>query len=285
MKKIILIIIVVSLFLAGCQSGGTSSKEINYKTGVKEINLEFLGDKTAYQERPLTFFMRLNNGLAYNAENVKVSVVGLDEKYVELSNREESLGQLEGQSVFNPEGGIKNIEFLGGVKRLPRGTEKIDDDYFIYVDYFSKMDFNPTICISPVLYGIEDGGCKRSDGRSQKLSYSGQGAPLAVTEMEVISGDGQVMLILKLRNQGKGDVEEVIISQSAIGGKDLKCQFVNSKGETFSFTKDKKEAEMICEAVIGRPSTYETPVYIEFLYKYRLRLKQRLELKGSGITN
>jgi len=281
MKKYLssLAVIFLAVFLLSCQSETGSSGEVNYKAGVKEVNLEFFGDKIVYQERPLNLFMRLNNNLAYNADEVKVSVVGLDEAYVELSNREEVIGSMEGQSVFNPEGEIRNVEFSGGIKRLPLGASEIRQNYFIYVDYFSKMDFNPTICISPVLYGIEDGGCKRSDGRSQRLSYSGQGAPLAVTEMEVISGNNLVELRLKLRNQGKGEVKDVIISQAGIGGKEMKCQFRNSDGESFTFTKDLREAELICEALVGRPSTYETPVYIEFLYKYRLKLKQQLEIR------
>ena len=90
----------LSFFLVSCQDGGSSSKEIDYKTGINEISLEFLGDNTAYQERPLHLFMRLHNSLGYIIDNVKVSVVGLDEAYVELSKSEEMVGSMEGKSLF-----------------------------------------------------------------------------------------------------------------------------------------------------------------------------------------
>ena len=286
MKKYLLILAIVSLslFLVSCQQGGSSSKETNYMTGVKDINLKYIGDETAYEERPLNLFMSLNNKLAYDAEGVRVSVVGLDEAYVDLQDREEAVGLMQGQSVFNPEGETKNIRFSGGIKKLPPGADKIDQNYFVYIDYFSKMIFNPTICIGPVLYGVENGGCKgsNSDGRSQKLSYSGQGAPLAVTNLEVVSGDGQVELRLILKNLGKGDMEDVSISQADLGGKKISCKYVNSAGDTFTFTQEKNEADVICEAVVSRSSTYETPLQMEFLYKYRLKIKQQLELRGSG---
>ncbi len=296
MKKYLFILfLVTSIFLVlpitGCESQVPGPE--NYKAGVKEVEVDFRGDYTAYQNKPLTLNMIVQNDLGYSIDNVKVSVVGLDERYVSLPQHTENLGSLEGRDIVNEKGELHFLEFIGSINDLSRGTtEDISDEYLIYVDYLSSMEFSPTVCVGPSLYGIEDGGCKGTqskDPRNQKLPFTGQGAPLAVTQLEIVSGStGTAQLRLLLSNRGKGEVGKVTLGSSMLGGRDMNCEFVEYSGSNkkeFTFSAKTKQTEMLCDAVIGGSTTIQTVIWMEFLYDYRLKLPQKLTIRGKSRTD
>ncbi|MBU0470495.1 MAG: hypothetical protein KKA62_02835 [Nanoarchaeota archaeon] len=272
----IIVVLAISILLVSCTSQ-ESTLEQNFKTGTPDVQILSFGSDAAYQEKLFKLPVELHNALGYDIKNVKVAIVGLDRNYVELTNYEEDLPMMEGKSALNANGGTERIEFEGFLKKLLPGLEKNQQDYRIFVNYDSKLEFFPTICVSASQYpGIDDGGCKAGG----KMSFNGQGAPLAVTEMEIVPGQ-ETELRLILRNRGQGEVGKITLGTATIGGRPMFCEFRDSDSENPKeglFSKTKTEIHLVCNSMIPGTASYETPLFIELFYNYEINFKKKLEI-------
>ena len=116
----------------------------------------------------------------------------------------------------------------------------------------------------------------------KEISYSGQGAPLGVTNLEIIPRQGkQVELRMKIDNKGKGKVGRVTLASAAIGGKPLTCEF---RGETvensFLFESEEKSVTLICAGYLNSDATYTTPLFVELRYDYEINQKETMVILG-----
>src|SRR3989344_4350977 len=148
MRKIILLLVLVSFFIVSCGETPESGKEINYKQGFLDITIAPEGNKEEYQEQPLELPISVHNTLAYDIEDVSVAIKGFDNHFVEMYAEQQQLALLEGRSVFNHDGMKERFVFEGILKRLFPGTEKEPEDYRIYVNYRSNVEFSPSICVT-----------------------------------------------------------------------------------------------------------------------------------------
>ncbi|MEW5897189.1 MAG: hypothetical protein AB1668_05825 [Nanoarchaeota archaeon] len=263
----ILISLIVSTLLVSCGSGTEKSTTVNFKVGTPEIAITLPKEKEEYQNRPFDIAAVLQNNMAYDISNVKVSLLGLDERYIDLFSNEESVDLLEGKSVFNSDGGKEIIKFNGLIKEILPGAEQEQQNYRIYVSYNSKIEFTPTICISPELYGeVYQGGCEVKP----ELFFSGQGAPLAVSELKLASGEASLRMTIV--NKGKGTVKKVTLGRATLGGKPITCEFRGNDPKVFTFGTE-KEAQLLCSQIIQSESSYQTALFVELFYDYELNEK------------
>lgn len=280
MKKLILLLMVLFL-LTSCGKTSDSGKEINYKQGFVDIAITSEGNKEEYQGQPLELPISLHNTLAYNIEEISLSIKGFDNHFVELYSARQQLALLEGKSIFNHEGMKERFLFEGMVKRLLPGAEKEPEDYRVYVYYKSKIEFSPSICVASqqgsyvgAAYDTYQGACTFQ----KEISYQGQGAPLGVTGLEIVHRQGkQVELRMKIENKGKGKVGRVTLASAALGGKPLTCEF---RGETvqnsFLFEEEQKSVTLICAGYLNSDAAYTTPLFVELLYDYEINQKEKL---------
>ena len=284
MRKVIILLMVV-LLISSCQikSCETSEKgaEINYKQGFLDITIAPEGNKEEYQEQPLELPISVHNTLAYDIEDVSVAIKGFDNHFVEMYTEQQQLSILEGKSIFNHEGMKEHFLFEGLIKSLLPGAEKEQEDYRAHVYYKSKVDFSPSICVTPQQSGYVGAAYDTYQGActfQKEISYSVQGAPLGVTELEIIPRQGkQVELRMKLENKGKGKVGKVTLMNAAIGGKPLTCEFRGDTVEnSFLFEADEKSVTLICAGYLGSDDAYTTPLFVELLYDYEINQKEML---------
>ena len=286
MRKVIVLLLVVSLFIISCGETPERGKEINYKQGFLDITIASEGNKEEYQEQPLELPISVHNKLAYDIEEVTVSIKGFDNHYVELYSAQQQLALLEGRSVFNHDGMKQHFLFEGLLKSLLPGAEKEQEDYRVHVYYRSKVEFSPSICVAAqqsgdyvgAAYDTYQGACTFQ----KEISYSGQGAPLGVTGLEIIPRQGkQVELRMKLENRGKGKVGRATLASTAIGGKPLTCEF---RGETvensFLFETEEKSVTLICAGYLNSDATYTTPLFVELRYDYEINQKETMVILG-----
>jgi hypothetical protein len=273
----IMLIVFLSIFLVACGSGGGEGvSKKNFKQGVSELNIEFLNNAPPakiYPDSNFKMILKIDNQAAYKLLNGKISLIGINKKYFDVRPETQSFDDLEGKSLLAPVGGKQFIEFEGTAGKLFQNANSYRANYFLKVSYDSNVEFSDTICINPRLYEMYDSGCQM---QSQK-SYSGQGAPLAVTNVEIITypvGSGaKLEFRFNVAKRGSGEVDNAELKKALIGNKEFqKCEFIGGVGaispKKALFSKDKQEATLVCETILSDQNSYETTVTLDFDYKY-----------------
>jgi len=284
MKKTLLIGIALAfwfIFILGCGSNaGDKALTYNFKQGVSEIVVDFLDNAPPERVYPTTSFkiiVKLDNQAAYDATAGTVHIVGLDEHFFRLDQPEQFFDVIEGRSALAPSGGKQFLEFDAAAGELFQNAEEYVNTFFVKVRYNSRMDFQDTVCINPNLYAVYDAGCKVED----RKGYSGQGAPLAVHELEeIMSPGGSVELRLRLRNQGRGKINTVYMGSTLLGGEEMSCEFQNTKEDKkkIQFTPEKQEAAIICRKALRNQNSYTTTLSMGFSYDYEVKEEGRLRM-------
>ncbi len=282
MKKVLFLIVVLSLLLLSC--GRQSSADYNFKQGVKEVRFDFLKGSPpsiVFPDSTFKIVSKIDNQAAYDIKNLNVQISGLDNKFYRVvSSSKVAFPLLEGRSASNPAGDKEVAEFTVETGNLLAYEKQFKDYFLLEASYESTMEFAESICLNPSLYDINDGGC-RVDERER---YSGQGAPLAVTKLdEVVSpGDGaQVEFRLTLRSRGKGRVKTATLKEARLGNKDINCIFrdTGKNKKKFTFSSSKKEAILICKSPILSYTSYVTTFSAAFDYDYEYAKRQRITLR------
>ncbi|MFA6461340.1 MAG: hypothetical protein WCV90_03665 [Candidatus Woesearchaeota archaeon] len=283
--SVLIITLVSLLFLTSCGSTVPQKQAAyNFQTGISELNWKFLTNSPPEKIYPYSGFkmiLMLDNQAAYPLTNGKVSIVGLDGKYFQLDQLEQNFEPLDGRNLENPLGGQDQLEFSGTAGGLFSSAEEYQGNYFLMLNYNSKVDFVDTVCMNSHQYDTYDSGCKSNLNNN----YPGQGAPLAVTQMEQISyptqeaNGGEVEFRLRVQNRGRGKVLNATLVEAKIGGEDLYCSFDSSKEQKNSGLNDNKQETMLfCKTSVKQDYSYTTPLLISLSYKYALSERQRLWL-------
>ena len=285
MRKIILFLLVFLLLLTSCGKTSERGAETNYKQGFVDLDITSSGNKEEYQEQRLELPISLHNTLAYDIEEVILSVKGFDTYYLELYNEQKELAALEGRSIFNPDGGKANVLFAGMIKKLLPGAEKQPQDYRVYVKYNSKVEFSPSICVASQLNGQGSVGAAYDTYQGactfeKEISYNGQGAPLGITNLEIIPRQGkQAELRMKVENRGKGKVGKISVAAATLGGKPLTCEFRGDTAEnSLFFESEQKSVTLICAGYLSSDAAYTTPLFVELGYDYEINQKEQLTI-------
>ncbi len=270
---------VVSLFIflliVGCSPSDDNTLQRNFKVGYGELAVvvdEQRSPLTVYQNRPFALFLNLFNRAGYDATAVKISLANYDQTYLQIFTAEQMVPLIEARNAFTDDnGGRADVLFTGDVLSLRDAQEKYSK-YRNFFLYQSNMEFASTMCLNPAAYRVFDAGCEMP---SRPVSFAGQGAPLAVTQMEEIVVGSLDAPELELRfiveNRGRGDVKKVRLGQSRIGNQPLPCQFksvIEHTDGSVSFKPGKQEGQLICSKTLSDQWSYQTPLFIEFFYDY-----------------
>ncbi len=279
MKLIILLILI--LFVLGCgTSPGEKALEYNFKQGVSEVQLRTLENAPPdkiYPNTPFKIIVEVDNQAAYDATEGVVRIVGLDNAFFRVDRTEQSFAQVAGRSALLPEGEKLYLEFDSAAGQLFQNSEEYVNTFFLKTKYNSRMEFTDTICINTNLYGVYDSGCVVEPAKS----YSGQGAPLVVREIEEIIIPGSAAEFrVHLANEGSGQIGKVYLGRTMLGGEELLCEFQNvgEDKRTVLFTPEKQDATLICRKFLRDQSSYTTTLLLTFSYDYEIKQEQTLRL-------
>lgn len=294
LKKItggISLIFLLVLLLFGCGSPGEKQTTYNFKQGYGGLQLSFLENappEKIYPNSEFKLIVKLDNQAAYDLINGKVRIVGLDDRYFQVNPAEQPFNQLGGRSLTNPSGDKTFLEFNGLAGSLVGNAEKYSNPFLVKASYESSLEFADSVCLNPNFYEVYDSGCKVQEEKS----YSGQGASVAVSEMEEIimplAGGTKAEFRFYLRNNGGGSwsgsnskIGYLKLNQAQLGGEDFqKCAFQNFINEEtkFVFTDQKQEALLICETYLKGQDSYMTTLTLNLGYEYEQTLQYQLVL-------
>ncbi len=279
--KMLPFFLIVVLLLIGCSRQDQSTLTYNFKQGIAEVQLQQFPSappEKIYPNSQFKVIVEVDNQAAYDVTDGEFSLLGLDNKYFIVLPFQQTFPLLAGRSFTSPAGEKRFLEFEGTARELEAGAKEYIGNYFLTLRYNSKMELVDSVCINPNLYDIYDAGCKVQ----AKKSYSGQGAPLAVTNLEEITTPGaSVEFRLQLANRGRGKVKSATIGAAKLGGQEMTCLFPETGGKTFSFGQDKQgkqEATVVCKSQLKDQNSYVTTLFVELSYTYELVQQQKLRL-------
>ena len=293
-KLILSALILSSLLFLGCGTGNQIGPEVDdSKTGVKELALSSdTFPQAVFANSQIQGTFTLKNNAGYDAENVQIKLLGLDRNYVELSYETESINILPGRSLFSKEGGEEIIAFRGTVKNLAKGADQNTQRYLVLVTYSSKVEFSPTVCVDSGLYLVGSGCNFKEIGSGGKKrptpeTFSGQGAPVAFNNLEIIPYTGtesEIELRMKVADRGRGQIKLLRLGRSALGSIPLQCEFHGKnverpEGVIFNEKASSQEVDIVCSGKLESGVAYKTALFIELFYDYEFTESRTLEIR------
>ncbi len=274
------------MLIAGCGRGaGERATQYNFKQGIAELQFRLLENappERIYPNSDFRLIVELDNQAAYDLWDGELHVVGLNDRYFLLDQNSQLFPLLAGRSATAPAGEKAYLEFYGRSLELFENAEEYSSIFFLKARYNSRMEFVDTLCINPNLYAVYDSGCKVQE----RKTYAGQGAPLAITELEeIISPLQGVEFRLTLENQGRGELQFATLEAANLGGADINCEFQNSEEKKSKrFSSEEQEAIIVCRASLPTQRSYATTLTLSFLYGYDVRLQEQLRLVSGRRT-
>jgi len=293
------VLLVIFLFLVSCGGGGggpnaPSTVSYNFKQGMVIPQMKLLENNPPREIYPRSTFnivVGVENIQAYDMKNVVSQVVGIDDMFFQFYQTKNQLPLLEGRSILNPKGEKHFFEFSGQSLDLFQNAEKQNNPYFIKLSYDSTFEFSDSICINSNLYDTYDSGCKVE----LKKSYSGQGAPMVVSQIEEIispfgdGGGGNVEFRIRISNNGGGKSDSIVLTGANLGNKEILCEFqgapldkkvayFDSGTKSSGFFNSKKDILLICKSTITERHSYMTTLSLSFEYDYVIKKRETLNL-------
>ncbi len=305
----ILMFMCLIIFLTGCQLKKTDRASEDYRYGTQGLVLNFLQNfppSRLYDDEPFDVTLETANTGAYDAGGVndKVYLSGFDPSIItSISINGEKLPALEGKNAFNPQGTFDYVSFKGILRNLrSRNIDKYPFRLFATACYNYKTFSSSNICIDPDPYSPTT---KEKVCIPQSISLGNQGAPIAISSVDVEASPGRTRFKIHINNAGGGEVFK--------GGANYlsKCSPYNPSGLEFNdmdyIKLNKVEVSgvsilssckplnngylkltnnygfVICE--IGSPkgsSAYVTPLVIELDYGYRSSVSKNVEILSSN---
>ena len=304
MKKIIFCLI-LALFLTSCGIMGQKKEQIkvpDIHEGTKGVVLSFLPNAPPaelYEEKLFKIMINVQNAGAVDIKNGML-VIGIEEQQVSLESASDARFDLDGKSIFNPEGSKTIKEFKAKSKLLIPGIEAYDTAVTATACYPYKTEATALVCIDTDLAGM----VKTKPCKTQKISLSGgQGAPIAITSVEpkMMTHDDpekiQPEFVIKIQNQGTGQAmtrEKVFdactgkaLGKDAWNRLQLRAQLsdipLTCRPETVRLTED---TTVICTLDAGidkAQGTYTAPLSIELDYGYLDRAVKKINIKKLAL--
>ncbi|MFP4568031.1 MAG: hypothetical protein ACLFN8_03735 [Candidatus Woesearchaeota archaeon] len=196
-KWILIIILIISLFLIqGCDNN-RPGEPINFYRGSDGLTIKFLNNAPpdrVIENTQTTVMMELANRgahtvprgdaivyLRYNTMHFSTDVT--DQGFELSRNPTGIMGQISGKSETWPQGEFTifplaklNVQKIIGTMEAPKTDIELITCYK-YKTYLTEM-----ICLDTDIYEVDSNPICRNRG---KFSYSNQGAPIAITQLEV----------------------------------------------------------------------------------------------------
>lgn len=285
MKKEIFVVIMLGILLvsAGCASlrQGTTVKETDYHTGTDGLVMNIIKNlppDNVWRGNEFVIGLELRNKGAYDIKDGIVRISGFDPRYITPAEDEQVIESLAGKGHGYPEGDYmvmnfhaKNIDIPGGAAEYPAAfTAKAEYDY--------RTEASAVVCINPNAFNI----VKTKDVCEVKaVSFSsGQGAPVAITQIEEsitpLDRDLRVEFIIYIANKGKGKVlGNVNIDSVKLSEKNAECN-VNA----FEL-RGSEENRVYCSVIVEKGiGARNVPLSAKLSYRYESELDKKIKISG-----
>lgn len=322
---LILFFLISCIFILSSCSYTPHIIDVNYYEGIRGLEMEFLVDSPPdelYEDSPFNINLFVENRGAFDVigEHYGVVSISFDPFYIDVSGLEDiseidlsSNGivfkgvQLPGKSRYYP-GGTETIMSFPNfrTKEIVGQREEPSTQIFTSLCYPYTTQFAKLVCIDLNIYGQN---LRKQVCSQQDLSLSDQGAPLAITLIEIenqpVGGDAvRPVFTIYVQNKGSGNVLSPAYNAVEL---ERVCSFTDLNKEDFNTVEVRSilshSKELDCEPnpirlfngqgftrcsvrdedlVLGHQN-YETPLAVNLSYVYLTSVSEKIEIKRLNI--
>lgn len=216
-KNIILTLMAVVLIITACTGTVKTEKEKesqlyakDYRTGTAGLSISFvqnLPPARLFDTDQLNALIQVENKGAFTVGGPgdKIYLSGFDQTIITgINNWGAGIPALEGKSQFVPEGSMDTIEFKGMISPLrQKNIDKYPVKLLATACYEYETIATANICIDPNPYAAN---VRKICTPASVPLGGGQGAPIAVTLVELDAAPGRTRIKMQIQNIGGGDV-------------------------------------------------------------------------------
>jgi hypothetical protein len=300
MKKSVLCLVFLLVLLACAPATKeTQTTGTNFRYGTEGLGLSFvpnLPPARMYDGGPFEVVVQVENKGTEDAVSPDFYLSGFDHSIITGIKKDATvIDLLKGRSQFMPKGEMDTAAFSGTIPPLIN-VDKYNPTLLVTACYMYSTTANAQICIDPNPY---------SPTKIQKVcapspvSLGSQGAPIAVTGVEVDAAPGTTRFRINVQNAGNGDVfrtgaladcnpysaglsfndvDFVNVAAVYVSGTNIinSCKPLDSEGH---LRLSNGAGSFFCElSGIQGQSAYLTPLNIVLAYSYRQTISMPIEI-------
>ncbi|MCF7861401.1 hypothetical protein K9M79_04060 [Candidatus Woesearchaeota archaeon] len=283
------------LIPSGQTGTGTDTKDIyKGKEGVSVSFVSKMPPTTVYADdctdeecktSPYAFYLKIKNSGAHSlSSSGSIYLSGFNTALVENMPKTFNLPDLSGKSREFPDG-EESVEKIDEdvVFKIPKNTDTYDLTLLANACYSYKTYSTSQICVDPDPTRNSDDACFASD---IKMS-DGQGAPIAVSGVQIDSSLNRVLLIIDIKNVGGGkvikDISEcpspklssqdiVNIESVKLAGEEIDCKVTELR-------MSDKEGKLYCSIDTTGTSAYYSLLELTLNYGYIKSVASTISVK------
>lgn len=283
----------------------TQQTNANYRTGNKGISMYFLDNLppyTIYDTEKFAAMIQITNegSTTIGGTGDKIYLSGFDPTIIQgIPTTGKQIPKIEGLTQYITQPITDIVEFSGNIKNLGfMEMERFPTTILATACYGYETIANTGICIDPDPHSptTKEKACTAED-----VYLGTQGAPIAISEIEVIPTKGMTRLRIHIQNIGTGDVfrngpeylqkcspystgltfdevDYVQIGDIVVSGTNIKptCKPLDSTGHA---RLTNGEATILCEIKDVKGQTpYTTPITITARYGYKEIMFKDIEI-------
>lgn len=306
MKKI-LPLLILAIIITSCGPIQKDKEQVittQYRTGTQGLSLSFapnLPPNRLFDTEQFSTVIEIENRGAYpvGGPGDRIYLSGFDTSIITgILQYGEKIQLIEGKTPFVTQGGIDSVGFRGTIAPLrPRNIDKYPVRLLATACYEYQTIAAAAICIDPNPYAATT-QAKTCTAGPVSLG-GGQGAPIAVTQVEVDPSPGRTRLKIHIQNSGTGEVfrsgadylqrcspftpplqfdeiDYVELRDVTVGGISIKPTCKPLDNNHIRLTNKKGQA--YCEMMTRGQNTYSTPIVITLAYGYRNSIYKDIEI-------
>ncbi len=307
MKKSFIVVFLLVLLVA-C-AGGRKAKEpqpVDFRSGTQGLMLTFvpnLPPPKLFDREPFNAMIQVENrgtstvGAPYD----RIYLSGFDNTIITgINTYGEQIPMMEGRGPFMPQGGIDTVNFRATIQSLTgKRIDKYTPTILATACYNYETVASAQVCIDPNPFSATS---------VQKVCVPGavatgsQGAPIAVTTVNVDASPGKSRFTVRISNVGGGsvfrygpqymdscspynpglgfdEVDFIQVGEVSVADVSIResCKPMDNSGH---IRLTNGQATLFCEFVgMREQSPYLTPLNIILRYGYRLSIARPIEIR------
>jgi len=210
-KIILLSILMFSLVLLGCSGSQVQRSEtyVDLYTGTRGVELSFVSNAPPSQifaspNAQLNFIVEVRNRGVYPTYG-RIYLGGYDPNIIPIRDNVVDFGPIEGKTEYNLDGGYDTVEFEAYSINMPEGLDRLNQPFSLTAIYDYETVATALVCVDPNPYAPVQPTVKTCIPNTVQLS-GGQGAPVAVSYIEVQSTGEKAFFKIHVANSGDGSV-------------------------------------------------------------------------------
>lgn len=233
-KSKTILLLFTLIFIISCATSGSPKRpgsyiDENYHRGYDGINMEFVEGNPPYRIYAPSgslidsyyIILELTNEGSFDVTDNHFIISGYDNNIFDI---QESYFQnppvLEGRSTYNPRGGFETLRWTVQGTHLPTGIDQFQQKFMVSACYDYQTTASIPICVDPNPWEYTS---REKICTPDNVPVSGgQGAPVAITHVEVTPMNNRVQMKIEIQNVGDG---RVVSNDVPIGNLNSRCPF------------------------------------------------------------